>query len=143
MLASGEKLEDVVSNVTIVASKPVLSVSEPDKNQKKEMLDKIKEEGDTVLQSATYNIDLMLCNKSIVSTGSSVRISVGFPEGYGADTEGVVYKAYHFIKKGDRLYYRLSLFLGPFQHDDLRRDTVRTGDRLQILQSLCGRCGKR
>ncbi len=103
VLASGEKLEDVVSNVTIVASKPVLSVSEPDKNQKKEMLDKIKEEGDTVLQSATYNIDLMLCNKSIVSTGSSVRISVGFPEGYGADTEGVVYKAYHFIKKGGKI----------------------------------------
>lgn len=103
VLASGEKLEDVVSNVTIVASKPVLSVSEPDKNENKEMLDKIKEEGDTVLQSATFNIDLLMCNKSIVSTGSSVRMSVGFPEGYGADTEGVVYKAYHFIKKGGKI----------------------------------------
>ena len=102
-LDSGEKLEDVVSNVTIVASKPVLKVSTPDEEQKKEMLDKIEEEGNTVLESATYNIDLLMCNKSIVTTGSSVRMSVGFPEGYGADTEGVTYKAYHFIKKNGKI----------------------------------------
>ena len=39
-----------------------------------------------------------MCNTSVVKTGSSIRLSVGFPEGYGADTPGVVYKAYHFIK---------------------------------------------
>lgn len=102
-LASGKKLEDEVSNVAIVASKPVLEVSEPDKEQTEEMLEQIKKEGDTVRKSATYNIDLKMCNKSIVKTGSSIRMSVGFPEGYGADTEGVTYKAYHFIKENGKI----------------------------------------
>ncbi len=98
VLDSGKKLEEEVSNVTIVASKPVLRVSDPSGAEEKEMLEKIVAEGDTVLQSATYNIDLLMCNKSVVGTGSSIRMSVGFPAGYGADSEGVTYKAYHFIK---------------------------------------------
>lgn len=49
-----------------------------------------------VLKSETYNIDLLVCNKNILQIGSSVRLSVGFPKGYGPDDEGVTFKAYHF-----------------------------------------------
>ncbi len=103
-LSTGEKLEDVVTNITLVASKPELVVTTPDAEQNKDMLDKIENNmGDTVVKSATYNIELKMCNTSIVNTGSSVRMSVGFPEGYGPDSEGVVYKAYHFIKKDGKI----------------------------------------
>lgn len=49
-------------------------------------------------ETQTYNIKLTLCKKQIVKTGQSVRISLGFPEGYGPDDAGVTFKAYHFIK---------------------------------------------
>lgn len=103
-LSTGEKLENAVTNIVLVASKPELVITTPDAGQNQVMLDKIENDlGDTVVKSATYNIDLKMCNKSIVSTGSSVRMSIGFPEGYGPDSEGVVYKAYHFIKKGGKI----------------------------------------
>lgn len=103
VLDSGKKLEEAVTNVTIVASKPVLEVSTPDKAETEEMVDKIEGAGDEVIKSATFNIDLKMCNQSIVSTGSSIKMLVGFPEGYEADSEGVTYKAYHFIKKGGKI----------------------------------------
>lgn len=53
---------------------------------------------DKVLKSETYNISPITCNKNILSLGSSVRLSVGFPAGYGPDDEGVTFKAYHFIR---------------------------------------------
>ncbi len=55
---------------------------------------------DKVLKSETYNISLLTCNQNIISLGDSVRLSVGFPAGYGPDDEGVTFKAYHF--KRDR-----------------------------------------
>lgn len=51
---------------------------------------------DNVLKSETYNIRLLTCNQNIISLGDSVRLSVGFPYGYGPDDEGVTFKAYHF-----------------------------------------------
>lgn len=103
-LASGEKLEDVVTNIVLVASKPELVITTPNAEQNDIMLDKIENElGDEVIKSATYNIDLKMCNTDIVKTGNSVRMSVGFPEGYGPDSEGVVFKAYHFIKKDGKI----------------------------------------
>lgn len=55
---------------------------------------------DKVLKSETYNISLLTCNQNIISLGDSVRLSVGFPLGYGPNDEGVTFKAYHF--KRDR-----------------------------------------
>lgn len=101
-LASGERLGDVVSNIALVASKPELEVTVPDAQQSQQMKNKITEKlGDKVVKSATYNIGLRMCNTSVVRTGSSVRMSIGFPEGYGPESEGVVFKAYHFIKGPD------------------------------------------
>lgn len=61
---------------------------------------------DKVLKSETYNIRFLTCNQNIVSLGTSVRLSVGFPPGYGPDDEGVTFKAYHFKRDryGEILY---------------------------------------
>ena len=47
--------------------------------------------------SETYNISLNVCRKYVVKTGHRLRLSLGFPEGYGPDDAGVTFKAYHFI----------------------------------------------
>ncbi len=52
--------------------------------------------GGKVTSSETYNINLLICNEKIVTVGSSIRLAVGFPKGYGPDDEGVTFKAYHF-----------------------------------------------
>ncbi len=51
-----------------------------------------------VLKSETYNINLTVCKKQVIQPGQGVRVSVGFPPGYGPEDEGVTFKAYHFIK---------------------------------------------
>lgn len=102
-LSTGENLTDVATNVVLVASKPELVVTTPDAGQAGEMIDKIESTGAEVVASSTYNIDLRVCNKNIIKAGDGVRMSVGFPEGYGADTEGVEYKAYHFIKENGKI----------------------------------------
>ena len=56
--------------------------------------------GTQVLASETYNITLTLCKSQVIKTGQGVRVSVGFPAGYGPDDEGVTFKAYHF-KRND------------------------------------------
>ena len=56
-----------------------------------------------VLSSALYEIDFArICGKTIVKTGDSLRMSVGFPAGIDAgNLEGVVFKVYHFIRGTD------------------------------------------
>jgi uncharacterized protein YjdB len=68
--------------------------------QKEELSDLLEENypDQQVLASETYNINLTLCKSQIIKTGQKVRVSVGFPEGYSADSAGVTFKAYHFTK---------------------------------------------
>lgn len=102
---NGERLKDV-KNIVLTASKPELVVETPDAGQNKEMQDMIEDrlsEGYTVEKSATYNLRLMTCNQNIIQTGQSVRLHIGFPEGYGPEQAGVCYKAYHFIKKDGKI----------------------------------------
>ena len=49
-----------------------------------------------LVTSETYNISLNVCKKYVVKTGHRLRISLGFPEGYGPEDVGVTFKAYHF-----------------------------------------------
>lgn len=49
-----------------------------------------------LVTSQTYNISLNVCKKYVVQTGHRLRISLGFPEGYGPEDAGVTFKAYHF-----------------------------------------------
>ncbi len=60
-----------------------------------------KESAEPVLSSQTFNIDITICNKKFISTGDGVRLSLGFPEGYGPEDEGVTFKVYHFIQDAD------------------------------------------
>jgi len=49
-----------------------------------------------LVTSETYNISLNVCKKYVVKTGHKLRLSLGFPAGYGPDDAGVTFKAYHF-----------------------------------------------
>lgn len=51
-----------------------------------------------VLKSETYNISLTVCKMMVIKAGEGVRVSLGFPEGYGPEDAGVTFKAYHFMK---------------------------------------------
>lgn len=96
----GEKLKNV-KNIVLTASKPELVVDTPSSEQTNQMLGMVDDEvseGYTIEKSATYNIRLMTCNQNIIQTGQSVRLHLGFPEGYGPENAGVSYKAYHFLK---------------------------------------------
>ncbi len=66
------------------------------------MLDEINDNADIDIKkdeikaSQTYDIRLQICNKyPKITDGSYVRISLGFPEGYGPEDEGVTFKLYH------------------------------------------------
>ncbi len=78
----------------------VLVASRPTPGQTEEMNDLVSEEfpEENVLTSETYNINLSICKAQVIQTGQGVRVSVGFPEGYGPDDAGVTFKAYHFQK---------------------------------------------
>lgn len=90
--ADGEKIsEELVHRMVLVASNPSHS-------QTDEMIDMIGEEGEEVLSYQTYNINLTVCKAQVIKTGDSVRVHLGFPEGYGPDDAGVTFKAYHFFK---------------------------------------------
>jgi hypothetical protein len=68
-----------------------------------DMVEDYMEDNDTsgnIVATETYNIGLTLCKSQVLKTGDGVRVSIGFPEGYSADDEGVTFKAYHF-KKND------------------------------------------
>ncbi len=66
------------------------------------MLDQISENKDITLKkddikhSETYDISLQICGKyPTIPDGSYVKIALGFPEGYGPEDEGVVFKLFH------------------------------------------------
>lgn len=95
-----EKLKDV-KNIVLTASKPEVVVESDPAKQSGEMLDRIEKElpsGCSIQKSATYDLKLMTCNETILRTGDSVRLHIGFPEGFGPENEGVSYKAYHFTR---------------------------------------------
>ena len=49
--------------------------------------------------SSLYEIDFArICRNTIVKTGQSLRLSVGFPAGFDASMAGIVFKAYHFTR---------------------------------------------
>ena len=67
----------------------------------KDAINELMEEelGDQKLvTSETYNISLNVCKKYVVKTGHRLRISLGFPAGYGPEDAGVTFKAYHFMR---------------------------------------------
>ena len=70
-------------------------------SEEKAMNDMLTDEmtdGGKVVKSETYNIKLTLCKMQKIRDGQSVRIMLGFPDGYGPEDAGVTFKAYHYIK---------------------------------------------
>lgn len=82
-------------------SQLVLVAQKPDEARQKEMDDMLLEEtaiedGD-ILASTSYEIDLQICGCiTTVPNGSYMQVSIGFPEGYGPEDEGVTFKFYHY-----------------------------------------------
>ncbi len=97
------QFEDENGNLfTTNASQMMLVVESVDEKTENAMLDGIGniENSDVtredVKKSETYDIDLQTCGRySKIPDGSHVKISLGFPEGYGPEDEGVVFKVYH------------------------------------------------
>ncbi len=97
------QFEDENGNLfTTNASQMMLVVESVDEKTENAMLDGIKNIEDSnitredIKKSETYDIDLQTCGRySKIPDGSHVKISLGFPEGYGPEDEGVVFKVYH------------------------------------------------
>ena len=91
--SDGEEVsEKLKSRIALVATRTTAS-------KKEEMNNLIEEElpSQELITSETYNISLNVCRKYVVKTGHRLRLSLGFPAGYGPDDAGVTFKAYHFI----------------------------------------------
>lgn len=105
-LSLGE-LDDVIANAQgtpfeeKLKSRLMLVVE--DANQKENhLMEEMAEETlkDNVLSASSYNINLTLCAKQLaeLKDGMSIRLTCGFPVGYGPEDAGVTFKAYHYIK---------------------------------------------
>jgi hypothetical protein len=86
-------------------SQLMLVASKPDETKSAEMIDKATEEmgvdSSAVLQSSTYEIDLLLCGcVQTVPDGSYMQVGFGFPEGYGPEDAGATFKVFHYKSDG-------------------------------------------
>lgn len=92
--SDGEAVSDLLRH------RLALVVTNTTSEQEEEMNQLVKEVsgGKEIQTSQTYNISLTVCKSQVVRTGERVRISLGFPEGYGPNDAGVTFKAYHFIR---------------------------------------------
>ena len=96
------KTDDGQGIANALKHRMALVVTSPNGPEQKEIdqaiTDSANVDEDKLLKTETYNINLTVCKKQVINTGEAVRISLGFPEGYGPDDEGVTFKAYHFSK---------------------------------------------
>jgi hypothetical protein len=86
-------------------SQLMLVASKPSESESKEMVDKAQAEmgvkEDDILESSTYEIDLLLCGcVQTIPDGSYMQVAFGFPEGYGPDDAGATFKLYHYKSDG-------------------------------------------
>lgn len=81
-----------------VRNRLMLAVTTPNGGTESEMKEKIDSKEKGVIEDSTqyYDIQLTLCKKMIVKTGDGVRVTLGFPAGYGPEDAGVTFKAFHF-----------------------------------------------
>ncbi len=92
----GESVADELKNrIALVTTKTTIDEKEDMNNL---MENKLQQTNQEILKSETYNISLNACKKYVVQTGHRLRLSLGFPAGYGPEDAGVTFKAYHFKK---------------------------------------------
>lgn len=92
--SDGQPVSDVLKyRMALVTTE----TTEPERDQMLNEIGKTLPGGsDAIEKAATYNISLTLCKSMVIETGQGVRVSIGFPAGYGPESEGVTFKAYHF-----------------------------------------------
>lgn len=96
MTSDGEAVDEMLQH------RMVLVASSTTPEQTEQMNDLMNaESAGNILKSETYNISLTICQKMVIKTGEAVKVSIGFPAGYGPEDEGVTFKAYHFMKDDD------------------------------------------
>jgi hypothetical protein len=86
-------------------SQLMLVASKPSDEKSADMIDKATTEmgvnSSDVLQSSTYEIDLLLCGcVQTVPDGSYMQVGFGFPEGYGPEDAGATFKVFHYKSDG-------------------------------------------
>ncbi len=84
--------EKLRSRIALVTTRTTQAEKESMNNLMEEQLG-----NQELITSETYNISLNVCKKYVVKTGHRLRLSLGFPAGYGPEDAGVTFKAYHFI----------------------------------------------
>ncbi len=97
---NGWKTSDGKAVSDKLKSRIALVATRTTQTEKETMNDLIKDElpNQEMVTSETYNISLNVCKKYVVKTGHRLRLSLGFPAGYGPEDAGVTFKAYHFIR---------------------------------------------
>lgn len=85
--------EKLKSRIALVTTKTTKTEKEAMTNLMENQL-----QNQELVTSETYNISLNVCKKYVVKTGHRLRLSVGFPAGYGPEDAGVTFKAYHFMR---------------------------------------------
>ncbi|MCI8621126.1 MAG: hypothetical protein HFJ50_05230 [Clostridia bacterium] len=96
-----ETKTEEVSN--LVSAKIALVTTKAQGEEQEKMMEKLEDgllSEKNVLSSETYNIDLNICRTPAIPKGHKLKLSVGFPAGYGPDDEGVTFEAYHFKSDG-------------------------------------------
>ena len=87
--------ENQRSQLALVVSKPA---------ETKALEDAVKQSESSISHAETYELNLNICNGTpIIPNGSYLKLSFGFPAGYGPDDEGVTFKVYHFKRTGSDL----------------------------------------
>lgn len=86
--------EDMLNQLILVAT----STTNAQTDTMNEMITDSLPETGQLIKSETYNINLTVCKCMVIKTGEAVRVSLGFPAGYGPNDAGVTFKAYHFDK---------------------------------------------
>lgn len=102
-LSLGDAVENAEGTVFEEKLKSRLMLVVEDANLKENhTMEEMAEErlNDNILSSSSYNINLTLCAKQLsdLKDGMSIRLTCGFPAGYGPEDAGVTFKAYHYIK---------------------------------------------
>lgn len=85
--------ENQRSQLVLVAKKPSVQIQS-------EMTENVEDVlTGQLVDSATYELDLHICGGvTQIPAGSFVKLSFGFPEGYGPKDKGVTFKVFHFKK---------------------------------------------
>ena len=79
--------EKLKSRIALVTTRTTQAEKDSMNNLMEEQLD-----NQELITSETYNISLNVCKKYVVKTGHKLRLSLGFPAGYGPDDAGVTLK---------------------------------------------------